>query len=396
MTTSPALDTQLLSALEVVLGRPGAGGAIGLHEPEFAGNEWAYVKACIDTGWVSSVGKYVDEFERRLAETTGAAHAVAVANGTAALQVALRLAGVETGDEVLVPTLTFVATANAVCHLGAVPHFVDAEEATLGLDPDALADHLRDIVEVRGGRPVNRLSGRRIAAVVPMHAFGHAMRIERLLEVAGAHAIPIVEDAAESLGTSYRGRHTGTFGLLGTLSFNGNKIITTGGGGAILTSDPELGRRAKHLTTTAKLPHAWRFVHDEIAYNFRLPNLNAALGCAQLESLPRFLAEKRQLAGRYRRAFAATPGLAFVDVPEGSDSNFWLNAVRITDGGMEAREQLLAAANGAGYQCRPAWNLMHSLAMFRDLPQAGLAVSESLAASLINLPSSARLGRDVQ
>lgn len=389
---NPAM--QLLSALEAVLTRP-EGGVIGLHEPEFAGNEWEYVKACIDTGWVSSVGKYVDEFESRLAEITGAAHAVAVANGTAALQVALRLAGVGAGDEVLVPTLTFVATANAVCHLGAVPHFVDAEVTTLGLDPDALADHLRDIVEIHSGCPVNRLSGRRIAAVVPMHVFGHAMRIERLIEVADGYGIPVVEDAAESLGTSYCGRHTGTFGLLGTLSFNGNKIITTGGGGAILTNDRELGLRAKHLTTTAKLPHGWRFVHDEVAYNFRLPNLNAALGCAQLESLPRFIAQKRHLAARYREAFAATPDLAFVDAPEGSTSNFWLNAVRIKSSGIEAREQLLSVANGAGYQCRPAWDLMHTLTMFRELPRADLTVSETLAACLVNLPSSARLGKGV-
>jgi perosamine synthetase len=396
MTTLPTLDTQLLSALTAVLGRPEEGGAFGLHEPEFRGNEWEYVKACLDTGWVSSVGKYVDEFERRLAETTGAAHAVAVANGTAALQVALRLAGVEAGDEVLVPTLTFVATANAVCHLGALPHFVDSEASTLGLDPDALSDHLVDIVEVRDGRPVNRLSGRRLAAIVPMHTFGHSMRIERLLEVSGAYGIPVVEDAAESLGTRYRGRHTGTFGLLGTLSFNGNKIITTGGGGAILTNDPELGRRAKHLTTTAKLPHAWRFVHDEIAYNFRMPNLNAAIGCAQLESLPRFLVQKRQLAGRYRKAFATTPSLVFVDEPEGCESNFWLSTMRIREGGMEVREQLLALANDAGYQCRPAWDLMHTLAMFRDLPRAELPVAESLVASLVNLPSSVRLGKDSQ
>lgn len=392
MAPTLALDAQLLSALRGALGDPDGSFIIGLHEPEFSGNEWEYVKACIDTGWVSSVGKYVDEFERRLAETTGAAQAVAVANGTAALQVALRLAGVEPGNEVLVPAMTFVATANAVCHLGAVPHFVDSEESTLGLDPDALCDHLRDIVEIREGRPVNRQTGRRIAAVVPMHTFGHAMRIERLLDVAGVYAIPVVEDAAESLGTSYRGRHTGTFGSLGILSFNGNKIITTGGGGAILTNDPELGRRAKHLTTTAKLPHAWRFVHDEIAYNFRLPNLNAALGCAQLEALPRFLAQKQQLAARYRSVFAATPGLDFVDAPQGSDSNFWLNAVRIKDGTIEGREQLLAAANSAGYQCRPVWDLMHTLEMFRGCPRAEVTVSETLAASLINLPSSAKLG----
>lgn len=392
MTTN-SLSAQLLSGLAAVLGQPQEGRAIGLHEPEFAGNEWQYVKTCLDTGWVSSVGKYVDEFERRLAEVTGAGFVVAVSNGTAALQVALSLAGVRAGDEVLVPTLTFVATANAVCHLGAVPHFVDAETATVGLDPDALADHLRDILEVHSGQPVNRLTGRRIAAVVPMHTFGHAMRIDRLLEVAGRHGIPIVEDAAESLGTSYRGRHTGTFGLLGTLSFNGNKIITTGGGGAILTNDPELASRAKHLTTTAKIPHAWRFVHDEVAYNYRLPNINAALGCAQLESLPRYLAEKRVLAGRYREAFASAQRLAFVDAPAGSDSNFWLNAVRIHAADLAERDELLAAVNDAGYQCRPSWDLMHTLAMFRDMPRAGVQVAESLAASLINVPSSAKLGR---
>lgn len=387
------LSTQLITALESVLGQPKEHRAIGLHEPEFAGNEWEYVKACIDTGWVSSVGKYVDEFECRLAETTGAGYAVAVSNGTAALQVALRLAGVQAGDEVLVPTLTFVATANAVSHLGAIPHFVDVETDTLGLNPDALADHLRDVVEIRAGHSVNRQTGRRISAVIPMHAFGHAMRIDRLLDVAGAYGIPIVEDAAESLGTVYRGHHTGTFGLLGTLSFNGNKIITTGGGGAILTNDPELARQAKHLTTTAKIPHAWRFVHDEVGYNFRLPNINAALGCAQLESLPRFLVEKRFLADAYREVFSARPRLAFVDAPTGSDSNFWLNAVRIKAGSLEIREELLAAANGAGYQCRPSWDLMHTLPMYCGMPRSDVTVSEALATSLINIPSSARLGR---
>lgn len=391
--TTTSIPAQLLSGLATVLGQPKDGHPIGLHEPEFTGNEWQYVKTCLDTGWVSSVGEYVDEFERRLAEVTGAGFAVAVSNGTAALQVALRLAGVQAGDEVLVPTLTFVATANAVCHLGAVPHFVDAEVSTVGLDPDALADHLRDILEVRSGQPVNRVTGRRIAAVVPMHAFGHAMRIDRLLEVAGGYGIPIVEDAAESLGTTYRGRHTGTFGLLGTLSFNGNKIITTGGGGAILTNDPELARRAKHLTTTAKLPHAWRFFHDEVAYNYRLPNINAALGCAQLESLPRYLAEKRALAGRYREAYSSAKGIDFVQAPAGSESNFWLNAVRIHAMALTERDELLSMVNRAGYQCRPSWDLMHSLTMFRDMPCANVQVAESLAATLINLPSSAKLGR---
>jgi perosamine synthetase len=382
-----------LSGLKSVLGEAHGINAIGLHEPEFSGNEWEYVRACLDSGWVSSVGGYVDEFENNLKEVTGAQFVIAVSNGTAALQVALRLAGVCSNDEVLMPTLTFVATANAVCHLGAIPHFVDAEVDTLGLNPDALDEYLQQILDVQAGYPVNRLTGRRIAAIVPMHAFGHAMRIDRLLEVAGSYKIPIVEDAAESLGTLYLGRHTGTFGLLGTLSFNGNKIITTGGGGAIMTNNPELAKRAKHLTTTAKLPHAWRFKHDEVAYNFRLPNLNAALGCAQLESLPQFLSDKNTLATRYRKTFSEISGFDFVDAPQGSKSNFWLNTVRLIDANLELRDDLLVIANNAGYQCRPSWDLMHTLPMFSDMPRSNVNVSESLAASLINLPSSARLGR---
>ena len=385
-------DTEFLSVLQDVLGAQDK--TMGLHEPDFQGSEWHYVKECIDSGWVSSVGKYVDEFEARLSEFTGASHVVAVANGTVALQVALRLAGVEIGDEVLVPTLTFVATANAVCHVGAVPHFADAEVSTLGLDPDVLEEYLAQIVEIRGGRPINRYTGRRLAAVIPMHVFGHAMRIDRLLEVAGKYRITVVEDAAESLGTSFGGQHTGTFGLLGTLSFNGNKIITTGGGGAIMTNDPILGKRAKHLTTTAKQPHPWRFFHDEVAYNFRMPNLNAALGCAQLECLPRFVEQKRCLAARYRSAFKTTQGISFVDEPSGSKSNFWLNAVRINSGGTVIRDSLLEIANQSGYQCRPAWDLMHTLPMFSNNPSANLSVSEELAASLINLPSSAKLGKE--
>lgn len=383
------VELEFLGALEKVLGKPE--GTVGLHEPEFGGNEWEYVKACIDTGWVSSVGEYVDEFERRLAEITGAACAIAVSNGTAALQVALRLAGVGYGDEVLIPTLTFVATANAVSHLGALPHFVDSELSTLGMSPDALADYLEEVVEIRGGVPVNHRTGRRIAALLPMHTFGHPVRIDYLIDIAGRYSVPIVEDAAESLGSTYGGRHTGTFGLLGTLSFNGNKIITTGGGGAILTNDRNLGRRAKHLTTTAKLPHAWRFMHDEVAYNFRMPNINAALGCAQLESLPRFVSQKRALAERYRLAFSRVGGLCFVHEPVNSRSNFWLNAVRLEAGSEAERDSLLVAANQRGYQCRPAWDLMHTLPMYRDCPRADLTQAESIAATLINIPSSPRL-----
>lgn len=362
-----------------------------LHEPEFAGNEWNYVKACIDTGWVSSVGSYVDEFERRLAEYTGARHAVAVVNGTAALQVALRLAGVGGGDEVIVPALSFVATANAVAHCGAIPHFADSSPETLGLDPAALEEYLGHIAEHTHGGCRNRFTGRRLSAVVPMHTFGHAVEMAGLLEVAGRFNLPVVEDAAESLGTRYRGKHTGTFGPMGVMSFNGNKIVTTGGGGAILTDDAELARHAKHLTTTAKRPHRWEFFHDEIAYNYRLPNINAALGCAQLERLPDILARKRALAQRYGESFAATVGLSFVREPEECQSNYWLNAVQLESPDMLLRDTLLEAANDAGYQCRPAWTLLNKLPMYQGSPCAPLPIAEALEASLINLPSSAKL-----
>jgi len=366
-------------------------GSVPLHEPEFLGNEWAYVKECIDTGWVSSVGKFVDDFEHRLAEYTGAKHAVAVVNGTAALHVALVLAGVKPGDEVIVPTLSFVATANAVAHCGAHPHFVDSALDTLGLDPEALAAHLRVVAEPSDGGLRNRVTGRRIAAIIPMHTFGHPVNLAPLLELSERVGVPVVEDAAESLGSTYQGQHTGTFGLLGVMSFNGNKVITTGGGGAILTNDSSLAKHAKHLTTTAKLPHRWAFVHDEVAYNYRLPNLNAALGCAQLERLPSFIERKRKLAKRYQQIYDAQPGMQFVVEPKESRSNYWLNAVRLVHADIELRDHVLAVANDAGYQCRPAWALLHTLPMYQTCPQAQMPVAQILARTLINIPSSARL-----
>ena len=386
-----SLVAAFLSGLNQVLGKPGT--AFPLHEPEFSGNEWVYVKACLDRGWVSSVGKYVDEFERRLAEYTGASHAVAVVNGTAALHVALKLAGVVANDEVIIPALTFVATANAVAYCGAIPHFVDSAPDTLGIDPSALDAYLARVAEPGTYGLRNRETGRRIAAIVPMHVFGHPIELAPLLDLAGRYGLPVIEDAAESLGSFYHGQHTGTFGRMGVLSFNGNKIITTGGGGAILTDDAELARHAKHLTTTAKRPHRWEFFHDEAAWNYRLPNLNAALGCAQMERLPDFLARKRELAARYQSIFSAMDGVTFVNEPAESRSNYWLNAVRLNQPDMILRDQLLAASNDAGYQCRPAWTLLHTLPMFRACPHAPLAVAEQLVASLINLPSSARLVR---
>lgn len=383
------LSTSFLSSLRHVLGD--AGTPCFLHEPEFIGNEWSYVKDCIDTGWVSSAGKYVDEFERKLAEFTGARHAVAVVNGTAGLHIALQVAGVKAGDEVLIPALSFVATANAVAHCGAIPHFVDSSQATLGLDAKALGVHLERVAELTANGCHNKETGRKITAIIPMHTFGHAVDLDGLIDVAKRFALPIIEDASESLGSTYHGRHSGTFGCMGVLSFNGNKIITTGGGGAILTNDADIARKLKHLTTTAKQPHRWEFVHDAVAYNYRLPNLNAALGCAQLERLPDFISRKRQLTQNYRKAFASIPGIHFVDEPEGCHSNFWLNAVRLNEPSMPLRDLLLTVAHDAGYHCRPVWTLLNKLPMYQDCPRADLSVAESLESSLINLPSSPKL-----
>lgn len=384
-----SLATQVLAALHQVLPESPF---LTLHEPSFVGNEWAYVKECLDTGWVSSVGKFVDRFEQQLADYTGVKRAVAVVNGTAALHVCLQLVGVEHGDEVLMPTLTFIATANAVSYCGAVPHFIDSEEKTLGLDPARLADYLADIAEIRPRGCFNKASGRRIKAVLPMHTFGHPVDLDPLLEVCRRYRLELVEDAAESLGSTYKGRHTGHWGKVSALSFNGNKIITTGGGGAILTNDEELGKLAKHLTTTAKVPHKWLFVHDRIGYNYRLPNINAALGCAQMEELPDFLIAKRKLAETYRKAFENVGGARFLVEPEFARSNYWLNVLILDTPFAGQRDALLEATNGAGIMTRPAWTLMHELPMFADCPRMDLSIAENLESRLINIPSSAVLG----
>jgi perosamine synthetase len=364
---------------------------IPLHEPQFTGNELAYLKECIDTTFVSSVGKYVDCFEASLADFTSAKYAIAVVNGTAALHIALKLAGVKAGDEVLIPALTFIATANAVTYCNATPHFIDSEVHTLGVDATKLRDYLISYTEQRAGQCVNRATGQVIRALVPMHTFGHPVDVEGLLAIAHDFNIALVEDAAESLGSYYHGKHTGTFGLLGTLSFNGNKTITTGGGGAILTNDPSLARHAKHLTTTAKLPHAWEYRHDEIGYNYRMPNLNAALGCAQLEQLPVMLAAKRQLFARYQTAFAAVQGVKLIAEPEQCQSNYWLQTLLLDADHADQRDVVLKATNDAGFMTRPAWILMHELAPFKDCPRMDLAMARSLTQRLINIPSSSGL-----
>lgn len=392
MPANPDLVSQTVAAVRSVVGAA----PVALHVPRFAGREWEYIKECLDSTFVSSVGKFVDRFEAELATYTGAKHAVAVVNGTAALHVALRLAGIQAQDEVLVPALTFIATANAISYCNAVPHFVESEERCLGIDPVALRSYLGTHSEQRNGLCINKGSGRVIRAIVPMHTFGHPSRLDELLAVAHDFNLVMVEDAAESLGSYYHGRHTGTFGLLGTLSFNGNKTITTGGGGAILTNDSALAEHAKHLTTTAKLPHAWHYVHDEVGYNYRLPNLNAALGCAQLEQLPLFIQAKRKLFERYRKAFASVRGVDLQAEPENCSSNYWLQTVVLDRDNAGQHDALLEALNAAGYMSRPAWTLMHKLAPYTACPSMALPVAKSLAGRLVNIPSSSVLGLEAR
>ena len=367
------------------------GKSIPLHEPYFGGNEWLYVKECLDTGWVSSVGKYVDLFEEKLAEFTGVKRAVAVANGTEALHICLKLVGVEQNDEVLIPALTFIATANAVVYCGGVPHFIDSESKTLGIDADKLRDYLKNIADIRNNECYNKITNRRIKAVVPMHTFGHPVDLDKLVAVCEEFYLDLVEDNAESLGSYYKGRHTGNWGKISAVSVNGTKVITTGGGGAILTNDMELGKLAKHITTQAKLPHKWEFRHDMIGYNYRMPNINAALGCAQLEQLPDFLAKKRQLAKRYQKLFSNIKGVDFVMEPEFSQSNYWLNAILLAPEHKEKRDELLALTHEQGILSRPVWDLLYTLPMFTDCPRMNCSSAESIAGRLINLPSSVNL-----
>jgi aminotransferase in exopolysaccharide biosynthesis len=384
MKIAPTLPSDVARALQSVVGeRP-----VALHSPTFEGNEWLYLKECLDSTYVSSVGKFVDRFEHDLSKYTGAKYAISVVNGTAALQIALKLAGVKAGDEVLIPALTFVATANAVTYCNATPHFIDSEEQTLGVDAAKLREYLISNTSQQSGHCINRNTGNVIRALVPMHTFGHPSDLENLLSIVNDYNIALVEDAAESLGSYYKGQHTGTFGLLGTLSFNGNKTITTGGGGAILTNNADLARHAKHLTTTAKLSHAWEFRHDEIGYNYRMPNINAALGCAQLEQLPGKLESKRNLFKKYQQAFADIEGIRLFSEPKNCHSNYWLQTLLLDENQSKERDLVLEATNSSGIMTRPAWVLLNELSPFKDSPSTNLATAQSLARRIINIPSS--------
>lgn len=358
---------------------------IPLHEPKFLGNEKRYLNECIDSTFVSSVGKYVDKFEQIFAEYTGAKYAVATVNGTSALHISLLLAGVEREDEVITQPLTFIATCNAISYCGAKPVFVDVDRDTMGLSPKSLKEFLKENCEVKEGKCINKSSKRVVKACVPMHTFGHPCRIDEIKEICDAWSIALVEDAAESLGSFYKGKHTGTFGKLGAFSFNGNKIITSGGGGVIVTDDETLAKRAKHLTTTAKIPHPYEYVHDETGYNYRMPNINAALLVAQMEQLEKFLANKRETAKEYEKFFATIEGIDFIKEPKNASSNYWLNAVLLKD--KEARDAFLKETNSKGVMTRPIWKLMNELKMFKNMQCANLDNAKYLEQRVVNIPS---------
>lgn len=392
---------------------------IPLHEPYFGGNEKKYVLDCIESTFVSSVGKYVERFEEMIRDFTGTKYAIATVNGTSALHIALKLAGVGQGDLVLTQPLTFIATCNAITYCGAEPIFVDIDPETLGMSPDSLElwlsantiiqddacylkevqestnlhelsqiEELQESFEVNSSKFVKICGLKKIAACVPMHTFGHPCKIDQIIEICNRYHIPVVEDAAESIGSYYKGKHTGTFGKLGILSFNGNKTITTGGGGMILTDDDQLGPLAKHITTTAKKAHPWKFEHDMIGYNYRLPNINAALGCAQMEMLPEILKNKRNTAQIYQSYFKTIADIEFITEPKECISNYWLNAILLKN--VEEREAFLEQTNSQKVMCRPAWILMNKLKMFNQCLKAEIPMSELIESKLVNIPSSYR------
>jgi perosamine synthetase len=361
---------------------------IPLHEPRFTGNEKAYLNECIDSTFVSSVGKFVNKFEEQIQDYTGAKYAKATVNGTAALHIALVAIGVEADDEVITQALTFVATANAISYQKAHPVFVDVDKDTLGMSPESLEQFLSTNVELKNGIPYNKTSNRKISACVPMHTFGHPCKIDKIIALCNQYNIPVIEDSAESLGSFYKGKHTGTYGEIGILSFNGNKTITCGGGGMVITDNEALAQKINHLTTTAKVTHKWNYEHDEIGYNYRLTNVSAALGCAQMENLPSFIENKRELSMMYIDFFKQKD-IQFIHEPKDSTSNYWLNAILFKD--KKERDEFMEYSNNNGVMTRPVWHLMNDLTMFKDCQTSDLTNSIYLSERLVNIPSSVRI-----
>jgi perosamine synthetase len=361
---------------------------VPLHVPVFLGNEKKYLNECVDSTFVSSVGKFVDRFEEMVAEYTGAKKAVVCVNGTNALHMAMMLVGVERNDEVITQALTFIATCNAINYIGAHPVFIDVDRDTMGLSPVAVEKWLLANAEIKNGVCYNKHTGRRIKACIPMHTFGHPVHLDELVAVCEKYHLELVEDAAESLGSFYKGKHTGTFGKVGAISFNGNKTITTGGGGMLLFNDEALAKYAKHLTTQAKVPHRWEFVHDHIGYNYRMPNINAALGCAQMENLDSILKNKRETAGKYATFFAQCPEIEFFSEPKDCRSNCWLNIILLKD--KNAQQEFLEYTNDHGVMTRPVWQLMTKLEMFKDCQTDDLKNTLWFEERVVNIPSSVR------
>ena len=358
---------------------------IPLHEPRFIGNEKKYLNECIDSTFVSSVGKFVDEFEEKIASYTGTKYAIATSNGTSALHISLLLANVDQSNEVITQPFTFVATCNAISYCGAQPIFLDVDKDTMGLSPSALKYFFENNTTVKNQQCINNKTGKVIKACVPMHTFGHPCRIDKIKEICDKYHVFLIEDAAESVGSTYKGKHTGTFGQVGVMSFNGNKIITAGGGGCIVTSDKALAKKAKHLTTTAKVPHKWNFTHDMVGYNYRMPNLNAALLVAQLENLDNFISSKRKLANVYETFFNST-NYIFVKESADSKSNYWLNSIILKN--KQQRDKFLDETNSNGVMTRPIWTLMNKLPMFEHAQCGDLKNSEWLEDRVVNIPSS--------
>ena len=377
------LSSEISNAIKSVIGDSNT----SLHEPIFDELEKVNLNKCVDSSFVSSVGEYVNQFEEMIEQFTNCKKAIALVNGTSALHLALKVLGIKPNEEVICPSLTFVATANAVSYLNAKPHFVDISEKTLGIDPLALDKWLDEILIKKDGVNINKNTGRKITAIIPMHTYGHPAEIDSIVEIGKRYNLNVIEDAAESLGSFYKSKHTGTFGKIGILSFNGNKIITTGGGGALLTNDINIAAYAKHISTTAKVKHDWRFVHDEIGFNYRMPNLNASVGCAQMQKLNYFIKNKRNLFLKYFEVFKSIQGVRLFSEPINSKSNYWLQTLVLEKGYEKELDDILESTNSIGIMTRPAWELLHQLDIYRDCPRAPLPIAESLSKRIINIPS---------
>jgi perosamine synthetase len=378
------MHSQIINIVQKILGK----GHHSLHEPYFCGNEWKYVKKTLDDNYVSSIGSFVNKFENQIKKFTKSKYAISVINGTEALHLSLVACGVKSNDEVLVPTITFVGTANSILYSGAIPHFVDSEFETLGIDPVKLEKYLKKITIKKGKFYFNKKTKRRIRAIIPVHIFGNICQIDKILKIAKKYNLIVIEDAAEALGSFFNNRHAGTFGLIGCFSFNGNKILTTGGGGAIITNNKSLAKKIKHLSTTAKINHRWEYIHDAVGYNFRMPNLNAALGSAQFENLNKFLRSKRKLFLRYKKEFSRISDVKFIKNPEFSKSNNWLNTIFIKNSSLKIRNKVLKLAQKNKLFLRPVWKPLHQLKHFRLMPKMNLENAKKIYISCINLPSS--------